>query len=110
MSSDIDNSVNKIKNILSEVEDILENHDFKTCFQVPLLLSEVAKRLSMPEKDMKSNDAIIRWHLHNSSLWEIKRGMHGGVKRKEDVKASQDEKDKLKKELSSQIDEMINSI
>lgn len=109
MSSDINNSITKITNILYEVENILENHDFKTCFQVPMLLTEVSNRLSISEKEMKNNDAIIRWHLHNSSNWEIKRGVRGGIKRKND-NSSKEEKEKIKKELSDKIENMVNSI
>lgn len=109
MSSDINNSITKITSILSEVENILENHDFKTCFQVPMLLTEVSKRLSISEKEMKNNDAIIRWHLHNSSTWEIKRGVRGGIKRK-GTDLSKEEKEKIKQELSDKIDDMVNSI
>ena len=107
MSSDIDNSLDKIKAIIEETENVLSKHDYKTSLQVPTLLDAVASKLNCSSKDI---DTVVRWHLHNSTTWEIKRGIKGGVRPKEAANSSSlsdDEKKAIKDEINAKLAEKL---
>ena len=70
--------------MLTAVDEILDAWDDKGCYQVPILIGNLAVRFNWNAKEARRNDPIIRSYLKVHPVWYITRGAYGGIMRREE--------------------------
>jgi len=77
----VDNTLDKIKTVLEYVEEALSEWTGNGNLQFPVLIQMVAVKANWNEKELRLNDAIVRYHVRNHEDWHVTRGAHGGIMR-----------------------------
>ena len=77
----VDNTLDKIKTVLEYVEEALSEWTGNGNLQFPVLIQMAAGKANWNEKELRLNDAIVRYHVRNHEDWHVTRGAHGGIMR-----------------------------
>jgi hypothetical protein len=88
------------------VDKILNDWTGEGCYQLPVLLMQVATQMNWDNKQLRAKDPLIREYIRNHPTWYITRGAHGGVMRrseKEKKDALAEAKRLAKEELSAKL-------
>lgn len=113
----VDNTLDKIKTVLEYVEEALSEWTGNGNLQFPVLIQMVAVKANWNEKELRLNDAIVRYHVRNHEDWHVTRGAHGGImrtteKQKKDAEklAKETAKNQVKAALAAKIAEQSASV
>ena len=90
------------------VDQILNDWKGKGCYQVPSLLGQVKLQMGWDDKELRSNDPLIREYLRKHPIWYVTRGAHGGIMRR----AEKEEKEALvlaKKKAADEIHAVLDA-
>lgn len=98
----VDNTLDKIKTVLEYVEEALSEWTGNGNLQFPVLIQMVAVKANWNEKELRLNDAIVRYHVRNHEDWHVTRGAHGGILRKTE-KQKKDAEKLAKETAKSQV-------
>jgi hypothetical protein len=102
MSNPVECFLDTLKPMLNIVDEILNAWNGEGCYQVPGLVLSVAAKLNWNDKQIRSNDPIIRAYLKDHPTWYVTRGAGGGVTRRDEwqkKEAIKVAKEKAKAEL-----------
>ena len=88
----VDNTLDKIKEVLEFVEESLSEWTGNGNLQFPVLIQMVAVKANWDEKQLRLNDALVRYHVRHHDDWYVTRGAHGGIMRKTDKQKKDAEK------------------
>jgi len=102
--------LDSLSEIFSVVDNILNSWEGKGCYQIPLLMQNVAVQMNWDNKESKNKDGIIRDYVRCHNDWRITRGAGGGIMRAADMQnklAAKEEKSKIKKEIMITINEVV---
>lgn len=88
----VDNTLDKIKEVLQFVEESLSEWTGSGNLQFPVLIQMIAVKANWDEKQLRLNDALVRYHIRNHDDWHVTRGAHGGIMRKTDKQKKDAEK------------------
>jgi hypothetical protein len=89
------------------VDEILNDWSGESCYQLPALLGQIKLRMGWDDKQLRSNDPIIREYIRNHPDWYVTRGAHGGIMRraeKQKKEAALEAKKKAKEEINAALD------
>jgi len=89
------------------VEEILNNWKGDKCLQLPDLLGQLKAKMDWDDKQLRSNDPIVREYIRNHSNWTVRPGAGGGIMRAVDKQKKAElieAKRKAKEEISLALD------
>jgi hypothetical protein len=113
ISSDIQNTLNKIQPVLSSTEEILDEYKGEDKLKVPELMKMLEAKHNWEPKLTRINDPFVRYHLKDHSVWVIDQGAYGGVSKrslKEKKILDQAEMLKIKQEVRAEIEAELAKI
>jgi hypothetical protein len=84
--STIQKKLDELKVIFTATEEALASWKSDENLQVPDLIAMLASRLNWSEKDVRDNDPMVRSYIRTHDVWEVIRGAHGGIVKREDRK------------------------
>lgn len=109
--SRIPNILDKVSVIFEATNDVLNEWKLSrqgdVCYKIPELVAQLAVKLNWNDKEVRENDALVRFFLRNNPDLFVTRGARGGVKFIEDQQArqaAQSSKTALKAQLKAKIE------
>ena len=107
MTDHVDDFLAETKRILKVVDEILEAWSGEGCYQVPILLLNLATQLGWNDEEIRRNDPVVRLYLKKDHpLWYITRGAKGGIMRRSEhdkKEAAKLAKEKAKAEIKAKL-------
>jgi hypothetical protein len=92
MSDTIETIINDLTSLFELTDEVLSEWQGEGNLQIPVLLGMMAVKMNWDEKQVRENDALIRYYIRRNPDWHVTRGAHGGIMRTSDKQKKEDAK------------------
>ena len=110
MSEVIQAALDRLAEIFTITDEVLNDWTGENNLQFPVLLGMIAVKMNWDEKQVREADPLIRFYIRNNPDWYVTRGAHGGIMRSSDKQKKElakANKEAIKKQMQAIIDAKV---